>query len=340
MGLPPDEPRSTHSLADQLSAGADRTQHLRIVSTPVPTPEWWSAHHDPRTRRWLPHPVVNTGDIERNVHMAAFCHPWRTCRHRSPAALACSTRFTLIAARLHRADGRVEATGSGQIVVAIRPGIGTGTRSTCIPGSRSETTPKTAPEDRRRPPTHRVIHPMDRACGHRLDNSVATWSTSSRRNGPSMPGVLRVLTRPMPPTIRPLSKDVDALVAASHEPGCMERKRALSSPYSTDGWSVASAPPGRASTPGMDGPFRRHDVDQVADRVVKTGGRIVGGPMDVMDAVRLVACADPSGAVSASSPSVATRDAGRAVPGAYAWSELATTDLAAAVASTRPSCPV
>jgi uncharacterized protein len=70
------------------------------------------------------------------------------------------------------------------------------------------------------------------------------------------------------------------------------------------------------------------DVDKVAERVGAAGGSVVFGPMDVMDQGRLAVFSDSTGAV------VSAWQPGRHVgaqlvnePGAFIWSELATSDL-------------
>ncbi|MGD1035216.1 MAG: VOC family protein [Candidatus Dormibacteria bacterium] len=77
--------------------------------------------------------------------------------------------------------------------------------------------------------------------------------------------------------------------------------------------------------------FAVDDVDEAAARVAAHGGAVRFGPMDVLDAVRMGVFADPAGAHFGLSQERQMRGFGVThVPGAFAWAELATTDLAGA----------
>ncbi|MGO8686422.1 MAG: VOC family protein [Candidatus Dormibacteria bacterium] len=77
--------------------------------------------------------------------------------------------------------------------------------------------------------------------------------------------------------------------------------------------------------------FAVDDADEAAARVAANGGALLFGPMDVMDAVRMGVCADPAGAHFGLSQEREMRGFGVThVPGAFAWAELATSDLAGA----------
>jgi predicted enzyme related to lactoylglutathione lyase len=70
------------------------------------------------------------------------------------------------------------------------------------------------------------------------------------------------------------------------------------------------------------------DVDAVAAMIAERGGTVLAGPMDVLDLVRMGVFADPAGAVFGVTQE--RRHPGFEVvhvPGAFAWAELATTDL-------------
>jgi len=75
------------------------------------------------------------------------------------------------------------------------------------------------------------------------------------------------------------------------------------------------------------------DIDAVGEKVPGAGGAVVFGPMDVMEAGRMAIFTDPTGAV------VAAWQPGQHLgaqlvnePGTFIWSELASSDLAAAKA--------
>jgi hypothetical protein len=77
--------------------------------------------------------------------------------------------------------------------------------------------------------------------------------------------------------------------------------------------------------------FAVDDVDEAAARVAARGGAVLFGPMDVLDAVRMGVFADPAGARFGLSQERQVRGFGvTQVPGAFAWAELATSDLAGA----------
>lgn len=74
-------------------------------------------------------------------------------------------------------------------------------------------------------------------------------------------------------------------------------------------------------------------ADELLDRVADRAGRVVVAPMDVMDAGRVGALADPSGAVLGVWQPRAHRGAGLVnEPGTFCWSELLTTDVEGAKA--------
>jgi predicted enzyme related to lactoylglutathione lyase len=77
--------------------------------------------------------------------------------------------------------------------------------------------------------------------------------------------------------------------------------------------------------------FAADDVDAVAARIAAHGGAVLAGPMDVLDAVRMGVFADPAGAVFGITQ--LRRQGGLEavnMPGAFAWAELATSDLGGA----------
>jgi hypothetical protein len=77
--------------------------------------------------------------------------------------------------------------------------------------------------------------------------------------------------------------------------------------------------------------FAVDDVDEAAARVAARGGAVLFGPMDVLVAVRMGVFADPAGARFGLSQERQVRGFGVThVPGAFAWAELATSDLAGA----------
>ena len=90
-------------------------------------------------------------------------------------------------------------------------------------------------------------------------------------------------------------------------------------------------PPGTPST--WSTYFAVADVDPVAARITSAGGQLLSGPMDVMDAGRLVVAADVTGAVfglwqARAHTGVQTAN----VPGAFTWSEHMSRDFEGAKA--------
>ncbi len=70
------------------------------------------------------------------------------------------------------------------------------------------------------------------------------------------------------------------------------------------------------------------DVDAVAARIAGRGKTVLAGPMDVLDLVRMGVFADPAGAVFGVTQERRHRGFEVVhVSGAFAWAELATTDL-------------
>ena len=75
------------------------------------------------------------------------------------------------------------------------------------------------------------------------------------------------------------------------------------------------------------------DADATAAKVAPAGGTVLAGPMDVMDAGRMVVLADPLGAVIGLwQPNQHTGAQLANEPNTYGWSELVTTDLDASKA--------
>jgi predicted enzyme related to lactoylglutathione lyase len=75
------------------------------------------------------------------------------------------------------------------------------------------------------------------------------------------------------------------------------------------------------------------DVDRTARAIEGAGGKVVARPMDVLDAGRMLAAADPAGAVFGVWQAGAHRGAGLAnEPGSFTWNELTTPDVEAAQA--------
>lgn len=75
------------------------------------------------------------------------------------------------------------------------------------------------------------------------------------------------------------------------------------------------------------------NVDAVADRAKSAGGTVIVAPMDVMTAGRMAIVQDPTGAVIAAWQAGDHLGAQRVnEPGAFTWSELATSDLTKAKA--------
>lgn len=74
-------------------------------------------------------------------------------------------------------------------------------------------------------------------------------------------------------------------------------------------------------------------ADDVVARASAGGGRVLVGPMDVMEAGRMAVLADPQGAVIGLwQPGLHTGAQLANEPGTYCWSELVTTDVAGATA--------
>jgi uncharacterized protein len=70
------------------------------------------------------------------------------------------------------------------------------------------------------------------------------------------------------------------------------------------------------------------DVDAVTAKVAELGGQVLAGPFDVMDAGRMSAFMDPTGAVAFLWQARANIGAHLVnVPGAFCWNELATRDV-------------
>ncbi|WP_322770660.1 VOC family protein [Frankia sp. Cr1] len=75
------------------------------------------------------------------------------------------------------------------------------------------------------------------------------------------------------------------------------------------------------------------DVDKTAEAVLGAGGRVLAGPMDVMEAGRMAVFTDPAGAaVSVWQPGEVKGAELANEPGAFCWNELDTRDLSAAKA--------
>ena len=92
--------------------------------------------------------------------------------------------------------------------------------------------------------------------------------------------------------------------------------------------AVSSQPEGASSAPVWNTYVWVDNADDTAARVKDAGGRVVTEPFDVVDAGRMAACADPSGAVFYLWQAGTHRGA-EAVnePGAWNWSDLSTRDL-------------
>jgi predicted enzyme related to lactoylglutathione lyase len=92
--------------------------------------------------------------------------------------------------------------------------------------------------------------------------------------------------------------------------------------------AISSPPPGEAPAPAWNTYIWVDDADETAARVEAAGGRVVTAPFDVLDAGRMAAGADPSGAVFYLWQAGTHRGA-EAVnePGTWNWSDLNTRDI-------------
>jgi predicted enzyme related to lactoylglutathione lyase len=92
--------------------------------------------------------------------------------------------------------------------------------------------------------------------------------------------------------------------------------------------AISSQPEGLSPAPVWNTYIWVDDADETAARVKAAGGHVISEPFDVLDAGRMAACADPSGAVFYLWQAGTHRGA-EAVnePGTWNWSDLDTRDL-------------
>lgn len=105
--------------------------------------------------------------------------------------------------------------------------------------------------------------------------------------------------------------------------------------FTLRGKQVAGLGPlfGEGQPPAWSTYIRVEDVDKTAEAVQAAGGRVLAGPMDVMDAGRMAVFQDSGGAaVSAWQPRQHRGAELANEPGTFCWSELDTRDVAAAKA--------